>query len=432
MSNKKKYGNVPLGLPDQAHDLPTLPLDRGDETQNLFQYQWVIGVILLLEGIKHNQLVSAIWCEHHDDYLVELRSGKFRAIQVKTDSRENAKWKLNNEAFIHSIKRFCQLESIYGQKIDAYEFCSNAPSYVPAANAKLKSKIGSPLRLIDLCCKAKSHELISPDYKNAFDALTNKVCFNPDNVFAVLKKLSFRQGLPLRGYQDALIGGLLAEIPGCMSLAPNRLRLILKELLDLVRNATLLQISGIDGALAYIANNGQAEAAIRGKCITVEAARLIIEQRKHNTFKYVGIGEGLKLGSAHGQKNVLQRKMRNGYVGSQFESIWRQSLAAEQRLLDLALAEPDRFDELLHQIESVVLVECQDAEVMASNESDEKKRGLAILRRIIDRMTQIAACEPEKVEREPKETLMGVAGMLSGECKFAWGVPIEEYNSNGI
>lgn len=34
---------TPLGLPGQNTGLPTVPLDKGDDTQERFRYQWAMG-----------------------------------------------------------------------------------------------------------------------------------------------------------------------------------------------------------------------------------------------------------------------------------------------------------------------------------------------------------------------------------------------------
>jgi hypothetical protein len=78
----RKTVEVPLGLPDQVNGQSTAPTDRGDETQDRFNYQSTIGVMLLVEAITGNEIVS-MWCEHHDDYLLEMESGLFIAVQVK-------------------------------------------------------------------------------------------------------------------------------------------------------------------------------------------------------------------------------------------------------------------------------------------------------------------------------------------------------------
>lgn len=100
--------------------------------------------------------------------------------------------------------------------------------------------------------------------------------------------------------------------------------------------------------------------------------------------------------------------------------------SAEQHLLGRALNEPEEFENIAAQLQAVVLTECKDIEALNSGHPDEKRRGSLIYQEILKRMTGLAKDEPEQVCRESKDTLMGIAGMLSGECRFAWGLPLEE------
>lgn len=422
----KATGNaIPLGLPEQIGDLPTSPSDRGDETQDRFRYQWAIGVVLLAEGISNLKPISAIWCEHHEDFLVELTSGKYVAVQVKTYSGENAKWSVSDVALVNSLARFCALETLFTSSIEGYEFCSNAPFYVPAASTKSEKKLSSsPARLLEACRVASSPESISEPYKTAFQTLAGSASVDVRVLFGVLRKLAFRQGPPLRGYLDTLIARVIPRLPGCASLPNLRLHRISAELMRLVESASGVPTGGLDGVLAYISSNGKPENSIRGKCITVGTACTSVDQAKQLAFRFVGYGDGLPLGHVAGQEHTLHKKMRNAYLDSQFEPMWRRAIAAERRLMERALADPDGFDQIANQLEGVVLTECKDIEASFALEPDEKKRGLGIYKEVLNRLSSLAIDEPAKVENEPKDTLLGVAGMLSGSCRFAWGVPL--------
>lgn len=243
--------SVPLNLPEQVDGLPTSPDDRGDEVQDRFRYQWAIGVVLLAEGITREKEFSALWCEHHEDFLIELGSGLYRAIQVKTDSTENAKWTVSASAFVKSVKRFCALESSHGAKIDCYEFCSNAPIYIPGQRVtKSESLASSPERLRVACVNAVSYDdLVSP-YKEAFDRLAKSAEAEDRLLFAVFQKLRFRLGPPLRGYQDTLIARVIPALPNCSGLASRQLLKIAEELIRLVEAASGLPTGGVDAMLS--------------------------------------------------------------------------------------------------------------------------------------------------------------------------------------
>lgn len=423
---RNAYSNqVPLGLPDQRNGMPTSPIDRGDETQDRFRYQWAIGVHLLAEIIARGIPVTALWCEHHDDFLVELSAGTYQAIQVKTDSSENAQWKLNSEAFLKSLKRFCSLEENFGEKIDQYQFASNAPVYVPQTGQDPK-EVTSPMRLQKACTLAPSYESIAAPFEASFNKLTSTLGVEKRHLFAVLRKLVFRQGPPLRGYWPTIVSTSIPALPNCSALPMPRLQHIAEELMRLVEEACGIPRLQVDGVLAYIASNGRPENAIRGKCITLDSARTSIEQASKVSYRYVGCSGLLPIGKAQGQKQVLQRKMQSAFIGGQFEPMWIRVLSTEERLMEQAVKHPETFESLATQLTGVVLMECKDIEALQALEPDEKKRGVSIYRDIVERLGEIAENDSPRVGNEPKDTLLGVAGMLSGGCHFAWGVPLEE------
>ncbi|MBS0466055.1 MAG: DUF4297 domain-containing protein [Proteobacteria bacterium] len=429
---RKKNEPLPLGLPEQADGLATAPSDRGDETQERFRYQWAIGVWILARSLTGERPIRALWCEHHEDYLLELSAGRYVAVQVKTDSRENAEWRWSDDALVDSVARFCAFEKMYGAAIDSYEFVSNAAPYVPGPTAKRADSLAaSPGRLTQRCSQASSYSEVPEPYKAAFVRLVGKTGGDAGALFQVLRKLSFLQGPVLRGYDDTFAASIVPKLPGCTTLTMVACCRLRDELIGLVQSACRLRVDGIDGAVAYLAANGRPDVAVRGKCITPESAAELIARVRQPTFRFVNSGAGIDISATVGRAEVLNRKMRNAYLGSQFESLRMRMDSADQRLMERALLEPDGFDAIANQLISTVLVECKDIEALAFDHADEKTRGLAIYKQILQRMDSLAKEEPERVCREPKDTLMGIAGMLSGECKFAWGTPLEEETQDG-
>lgn len=429
---QKNNRPVPLGLPEQPNGVATAPTDRGDETQERFRYQWAIGVWLLAQSLTGERSICALWCEHHEDYLLELSAGRYVAVQVKTDSRENAAWRWSDEALVDSIARFCVLEAAHGISIESYEFVSNAAPYVPGVATKRDDSLAaSPVRLIQYCKKASTSSNLPEPYNGAFVRLISKTGGNANVLFHVLRKLRFAQGPVLRGYDDTFAASIIPKLPGCAPLTIVSCCRLRDELIGLVQAACRLRVDGIDGAVAYLATNGRPDAAIRGKCITPASALDLLARVRQPAFRYINSGAGIDIGATVGRTDVLNRKMRNAYLGSQFEPLRMRMDAAEQRLMERAFLEPDSFDAIANQLVSTVLVECKDAEAMSYDHADEKTRGLAIYKQILQRMDELAKEESERVCSEPKDTLMGIAGMLSGECKFAWGTPLDEGGQDG-
>jgi len=210
-----------------------------------------------------------------------------------------------------------------------------------------------------------------------------------------------------------------------------RLCKVRDDIFFLIGKASALTIPSLDFYASILQSDGRPTAAIRSKRVSVEDFEGILKQDQSAAFRYADVGGFLQLGHASGQMEVLRKKMNAGYVGAYFDSVWLQALAAERRLLERALIDPQAALRITRQLESLVLVECQNAEALAALENDERRKGLLIYQRIIKRTEELACHDRASVENERAETLRGVAGLLSGSCKFAWGVPIVEGDGDG-
>lgn len=172
---------------------------------------------------------------------------------------------------------------------------------------------------------------------------------------------------------------------------------------------------------SVLRSDGRPAAAIRGKRVSRDDFEEAIRQHPGGGFRYADVGGHLQLGSASGQKDVLRQKMNAGYIGTYFDALWLLAMSAERRLLEEAMMDPEGTLKKTAQLESVMLVECRTAELAASEEADERLRGPRILRRVFQRAEELAQHDRVTVEGERAETLKGIAGLLSGDCKFAWG-----------
>lgn len=419
-----------LGVPGQAEGRATLQSDRGDETQALFMYQWAAGVILLAGALASLNEYVAIWCEHHDDLLAELPTGKFHAIQVKTISAQGATWTCGNSRFVDAVRKFAEHESKYSSQIQQYIFFSNAKPYIPGKTAKgLTKPASSPPRVRDECRSAVSVGNIPTPYKATFDSLVQASGAPPDILFKVLTKLEFQAGPPLAGFREQL-GPVIGGIPACKQFTLAWLDKVRDELLMLVGKACSLDIPSLDFYASILRSDGRPEAVVRGKRISVEDFEIVLQQPSGG-FRFAEVGGFLRLGKVSGQKEVLRQKMNAGFVGAYFDSVWLQAMAAERRLMERAHEDPEAAVRVTKQLEGVMVVECQNAEAEAALEADERRRGLLIYQRILQRTDQLSRHDKATVENERPETLRGVAGLLSGSCKFAWGVPPDSGGADG-
>ncbi|QDX80886.1 hypothetical protein B9N43_06295 [Denitratisoma sp. DHT3] len=428
---RRKSVTLALGVPGQAEGRATLQSDRGDETQALFMYQWAAGVITLAGALASLNEYVAIWCEHHDDLLAELPTGGFHAIQVKTVSAQGATWTCGDSGFVDAVRKFAEHESKYPSKIQQYIFFSNAKPYVPGKTAKALTKLASsPLRIRDECRIAVGAGSIPTPYKATFDSLVKASGALQETVFKVLRKLEFQAGPSLEGFREQL-GPVVGGIPACKQFTLAWLDKVRDELLMLVGKASSLDAPALEFYASILQSDGRPAGAVRGKRVSVEDFEIVLNQHPSGAFRFAEVGGHLRLGKASGQMEVLRQKMNAGFVGAYFDSVWLQAMAAERRLIERALEDPEVAVRVTKQLEGIMLVECQNAEAEAALEADERRRGLLIYQRILQRTDDLSRHDRATVENERPETLRGVAGLLSGSCKFAWGVPPDTGGADG-
>jgi hypothetical protein len=124
------------------------------------------------------------------------------------------------------------------------------------------------------------------------------------------------------------------------------------------------------------------------------------------------------LGSAKKNIPILEKKMIRGGLADQIETMRRRALSAEYHFIQKAHTIPDRIDAILDQVVNMVKGECDDALLLASEAPEPFGRGM--LADVQRRLRELSKRRPEMVEHETYECLMGVAGLLTGECAVWW------------
>lgn len=156
---------------------------------------------------------------------------------------------------------------------------------------------------------------------------------------------------------------------------------------------------------------------LMAKRFTKDHVLLVVRDYREASFRYLPSLASLELGGASGKMDTLKKKLAKGGLAGRYEVLRRRSLSAEEQLLDL-VQRPGQEKGLCSQIENVVLAECDEAHLRASQTP--ATFGAAMLIDVQDRLKRIAEAEPTKVCRQPYDLLVGVAGLLTSECKVWW------------
>jgi hypothetical protein len=399
--------------------------DPGDSTQRNFRYQHAFGVILLVASKLGLRPYVAIWCEQHEDYLAERTDRTFDGYQIKTSRPENGAWKLNNLEFVKAIGRFAELVQEFGDAINGLFFVSNTEcETVGKDNTNDRLRALCPrlfLEHVQSCCEPAD---INAVFNSTFQKLQADCGCSEDVLFRTLHKMDIILG-PSRGeFEAAVSHEHIAKLDTCKSLSADHLNTFRDFLVGVVHRASSLQTDDPIRHLRPLVSGGDLDPRLAAKRLTVESL-VIYAAQSHGPKAFQYIGESLiELGKAR-PPTVLEQKLTAGDLEDQIDYMAERERSAERHLLEDVQRRPERYPELMKQIEQVVLGECQEAHLRARR--GDAPYGPAMMIDVQDRLRKIAREETALVGDHSYECLIGMAGLLTRECVVWWSprFPIE-------
>ncbi len=396
--------------PTDSRDL----LDPGDEVLRKFRYQHAYGVVLSV-GIATNKLdYTALWCEQHEDFLAETAEGLFDAYQIKTRKPELGEWKLNDKAFWKSIARFVKLDIAYPNKIQSFKFVSNTQFSDSAARGR---EYLSPCKLLTGIQSAIQCEDLVDELKKGFEWLKDKLDVEAIDLFSVLRRLDIILGPTDRAFEDELAQRHITTLTECESMSASSLGRVREALIARIAEASSLVTDDPSRDWVGLTHKSDEDPFLLSKRVTAEDIILTVRDAQGPEFRFLPDLASLQLGGTSGRLDTLQKKMFNGGLAARYEAMRRRALTAEQELLDLA-TRPSDGKNLISQIENIVLVQCDDANLRASQTGN--PYGPVMLIDVQDRLKRISETEPTRVHQQSYDLLVGVAGLLTSECKVWW------------
>ena len=405
---------------------PTRTLDRtdpGDQTLRNFRYQLLYGVILLVAASAGRKPYVAVWCEHYEDFLCERPDGTFDGIQVKTRQPETGFWQVTDEPFVKTIGRFVDLNARLGSKLAAVFFVSNAKcDELGSDNKDDKRRARCPKHLIEHVHVVTSPSMLSEPFKTVLQLLQAQCGSSEAEIFDVFKKMDIVHG-PSREDIDASVsnehlGGLI----GFDSLSPKLLADARDNFVSIVHRASSLHVTDPDRHLRGLLNKDHRDPALSAKRLEVAhtiilpgpsgAPTFVFQDKPILTFQRSG-SEGSK-----GTSSVLEQKLLRGDIGDQFDYLHSKALAAEFAIMMDISKRPAAYPLLQVQIEQVVLSEVAESYLQASTESTTFGRPMMI--DLQKRLRAVAAERADQIGRHSYDCLVGVAGLLTDECRIWW------------
>lgn len=389
--------------------------DSGGDTQRRFRYQHGYGVILLCGSATGQLPYVAVWCEHHEDLLGEKSNGQFDSFQIKTATPEYGHWKISNESLQKSIGRFAELDLKFPGKFDTHSFVSNVQCY----DTKQVGEIAkSPIKFFFAVRDCEASTGLSPVHMKTLEELATKLDCDKTKLFDTCKRVKIVKGPPLDGFETSIAHEHMPKLDGCSALAPARLDGLRDELIQIVFNASSIKIDDPNKHWCCVLGDDHVNPRLKAKRLTVRDVFRDALAERPLVFRFAPSRTSLKLGDEKRELEILNKKLLRGGLGNQLDSMQSRTLSAEQHLLALVAQDVDEAGKVINQLTEVVQCTCCDAQALAS--AGPEPWGMEMYRRVVGQLMNMANNRPEMVHHQPHECLMGLAGLLTEECKVWW------------
>jgi hypothetical protein len=99
--------------------------DVGADTQRRFRHQACYTAMLSLGLLDDGGPLEELYCEHHDDVVLRLKSGLFKAIQLKTRLVGAVPFRSGDPEIFNALRKFAALESKFPGSFESYLLATN-------------------------------------------------------------------------------------------------------------------------------------------------------------------------------------------------------------------------------------------------------------------------------------------------------------------
>jgi hypothetical protein len=408
--------------PATVHD----SADPGDAVLRNFRYQHAYGVILLSMSRRGLAPYVAVWCEHHEDLLAERGDGKYDGYQIKTSRPENGAWRMNDEDMVKSIGRFVDLVVEFGDRIGSLFFVSNTEyDHCADGHQDEKRRRRRPRAFLAHVRSCACHADIAAPYAATFVELQGACGCQPDQLFAVLRRIDLILGPSRDSFHAVIAHEHLGRLPDCCSLEPARLDEFCEDLIAAVSRASSLAVTDPIRHLRPLINGTGVDPTLTAKRLSVVEVMVYRPRNPQpNGFHFPG-QPVFQLGGPS-RREVLQAKLERGDLAEQVEYLWGRERAVEYNLLEAASQSPEQTLQMLKQLEEVVLGECSEAHLRARTTGE--PFGPAMMIAVQDRLRHLANNEPRRVCYQPYDCLIGVMSYLTSDTRVWWSLrfPVQE------
>lgn len=393
------------------------PLDKGDDVLRRFRFQITYASIVSLTLFDAKSNIEEVYCEHHEDILVKQKDGKFIGIQVKTKELNQVPFQTNEDTIFNAIKRFILLDTQFPNKFLRFTLVSNAGFYDVKDDYKNLNWILKLVRdnnLVELLKKKSKQKKFVSD-------LCETCKCSEDVAISVLAKIKLQPGVGNLDNIQLELNDRLSKLSKVSGQTVSAITQIANKIIQHHFDASSLKIEN-ELTETYLKGENHTEEEvfrkIEGKKVKREHLEKCITEVLEEPITLVTKGfVDISLPKGEGK---LVRKMDKGGISYDNVNLQKDNkYAAEMHFASWvhkygASKATDRYK----QVSLVVQNECQAA--FDENSKDDKLFGTDMLREVRKRLKERRDKESSTFFDCKSEHLMGMAGILTEDCKVWW------------
>jgi hypothetical protein len=372
--------------------------------------------------LEDNGPLEELYCEHHDDVVLRLKSGLFRAIQQKTRMVGGVPFKAGDSEIVNSLRRFALLEVKFPKRFEAYLLASNVGFWHERNNGSNLEHILNTLRA--------GPESSCPQFVKKI--AETKPAINGAAVLAALYKV---QLVVTPGLDDveSKLREQLAQTSEFRGRRYDELKAASEGLRERIFEASSLAgLSALPEYLVLCSDSPQSlrdKHVIQSKRITKAVISEVLNRELPSTtllrtYQLVPI-EDLPTGM-----NKMEIKMAaGGLTVSEIDHLKDLKYSTEYLLQEwLYRYGNERAQQYYEHLRVVVHGEC-----LAAQQSSQQAEGLYANKMLMDlrqRLGQRSSTPAAETPECRQEHLLGMAGILTEDCKVWWSAEFDVPEGN--
>jgi hypothetical protein len=410
-------------LPESSPGNTLGTADPGDDVQLRFRYQHAYAAIQCLSMLSANGGPAAVYCENHEDVLIENKDGKFVGVQVKTRKPSLPPFKSTDEPFMKAVRRFSRLMQLFPDWFTAFNFATNHRFWEDGRTP------ANPLYLIRFLRDRGGAKGLRTD--NPVRAYLNSVCAEGhakevDLVAALLKlNLASYESDLRHNYRDLI--DIIGQTRGLASTCTlNAVYRIADNLIHRIFMASSQELGGnIVDLYKPDANMEQVrdKLLLAGKKLVPADIESVIDQSLPDSASNLLVTSGFVPADVLPPgMDVMRQKLAAGGVQQSRVGVIEDSVASIQKTyMEWTYKnEVKTANDRLQHLQALVRDDCAEAQVQASAESNPYGPKMYSLLRA--RLKERVVGSDPLFECSDRH-LLGVAGTLTEECKVWWSEP---------